>query len=93
MNYPVRVALVCLLAAPTFTGCGGLMKGLAAKMDPAAGDTTLVNDAVAANKWDDVKNYCDSNFKKPDGKKLHYKAKKVACDSQAAYLKENAEKA
>ena len=75
-----------------FAGCGGLMKGLAAKMDPSAGDTTLVNDAATANKWDQVEAYCSSKFRKADGKKLHYKAKKVACDSHAAYLKENSEK-
>ncbi|MCO4762526.1 MAG: hypothetical protein KC502_13530 [Myxococcales bacterium] len=93
MNRSIRIAIVCLVAVPMLGGCAGLMKGLAAKMDPSVADKKLVNDAAAANKWDDVKKYCDRKFKKPDGKKLHYKAKRLACDTQAAHLKAESDKA
>lgn len=88
MKHNIRIAVVCLVAAPMLGGCAGLMKGMMAKMDPSAGDKKMVNDAVTAKKWDDVKKYCDSKYRKEGGKKLHYKAKRIACDADKAHSKE-----
>ena len=92
MSYNIRIIVACLVAAPMFGGCAGMMKNMMAKMDPSSGDKTLVNDAIKANKWDDVEKYCDRKFKKVDGKKLHYKAKRIACDSSKKHKIEASDK-
>ncbi len=89
MNPSIRLAAVCLVAAPMLTGCGGLMKQLA-NLSPKRADLNTVEEAKNKGDTAALEKYCDRSYKKPDGKALNGQARSRACKYKNELLKKEA---